>query len=41
MERVEPPPAPGMVVDHIDRDTMNNTRENFRWATLRENRLNR
>ncbi len=41
MARIEPPPRPGMVPDHIDRDTMNNTRANLRWATLSQNRLNR
>ena len=41
MERVEPPPRPGLIVDHIDRDTMNNTRENFRWVTASQNRMNR
>jgi len=41
MARIEPPPRPGMVPDNIDRDTMNNTRTNLRWATLSQNRLNR
>lgn len=41
MERIEPRPSPLHVPDHIDRDTMNNTRENLRWATPTQNRLNR
>lgn len=30
----------GMVVDHINHDTLNNTRENLRVCTPRENRIN-
>lgn len=37
-------PAPteeGLVVDHIDRDRMNNCAENLRWVTLKVNSANR
>ncbi len=34
-------PPPGMVVDHIDGDCLNNTRENLRLASVIENGYNR
>lgn len=27
------PPSPGLEIDHKDRDTLNNIRENLRWVT--------
>lgn len=34
-------PLPGMVIDHIDGDTLNNRRENLRISTHKENGNNR
>lgn len=34
------PPAPGLMIDHIDRDTLNNRRSNLRWSTHGQNITN-
>lgn len=42
MKRVEPPPSIFHTqVDHLDRDRMNCTRTNLRWATPRQNNQNK
>jgi len=37
---IEPPTTAHTIVDHRDGDGLNNTRENLRWSTPRDNRLN-
>lgn len=41
MHRIVMGAGPGQVVDHIDRDTLNNTRANLRFATNALNAVNR
>lgn len=42
MRRVEPPPSMFHTqVDHIDRNRMNCTRANLKWATVQENNKNK
>ena len=35
-----PPPDPDLVIDHRDRDKLNNRRSNLRWATVSQNKVN-
>lgn len=37
----EMPTRSRSIADHLDGDSLNNTRANFRWATKRENNRNR